>query len=230
MPDSRISPAKPNLATQSTPEWLTYPWPHDLYPARRSLLFVLSGPSGVGKDALISALKQKGYPLHYTVTVTTRPRRPAEVEGVHYHFATPAEFARLREAGELLEWANVSGYEYGTPARQVREALRAGKDVLLKIDVQGAAQVKARVPECVRIFLGPPSMEELLARLSGRGTESGEHLRRKIAATVDEIRAVAGYDYVVVNRAGQLAEAVAHVEAIIQAERLRVRPRECDLG
>ena len=228
--ESTSSEVRANESAGVAPSWLRYPWPADLYPPRRSLLFVLSGPSGVGKDALINALKAEDYPLHYTVTVTTRPPRPGEVHGVSYHFATPAEFAHLREAGELLEWANVHGYEYGTPARQVRKALESGWDTLLKIDVQGAAQVKARVPQGVFIFLGPPSMDELIARLARRGTEAAGYLDRKIRDTYVEMAAVSGYDYVVINREGRLAEAVAQVKAIIEAERLRVRPRECDLG
>lgn len=205
-------------------------WPADLYPPRRSLLFVLSGPSGAGKDAVIDALKAERYPLHYTVTVTTRPRRDHEVPGVSYHFVSPEEFARLRDVGELLEWANVHGFEYGTPVRQVREAMRAGKDALLKIDVQGAAQVKARVPGCVFIFLGPPSMDELARRLAERGTESRESYEQRLRNAAAELRAVVEYDYVVVNRTGRLPEAVAQVKAIVEAERLRVKPRHCDLG
>ncbi len=213
------------------PCWLgSDPWPADLYPPRRSLLIVLSGPSGAGKDAVIERLKAERYPLHYTVTATTRPIRKDEIPGVSYHFVSPEEFARLREGGELLEWANVHGFEYGTPLRQVREALAAGSDTLLKLDVQGAAKVKARVPEAVYIFLGPPSKEELVARLVGRGTESPEGLARRIRNADDELRAVDCYDYLVINRNGRLAEAVARVKAIVEAERHRVRPRECDLG
>ena len=230
MPESTTRQGTTEERDAAQPRWLLDPWPADLYPRRRNLLFVLSGPSGVGKDALISALKTEKYPLHYVVTVTTRPRRETEVDGVSYHFATPLEFARLREAGELLEWANVHGYDYGTPARQVREALQSGWDVLLKIDVQGAAQVKARVPGGVFIFLGPPSVEELVDRLARRGTESAEDLQERIRNASREMQALRNYDYLVVNREGRLPEAVAQVKAIIEAERLRTRPRECDLG
>ncbi len=221
----RRAPAGP-----AAPRWLKEPWPEDLYPPRRSLLFVLSGPSGVGKDAIISALKLEGYPLHFAVTATTRPRRPDETPGVSYSFVEPAEFARLRESGELLEWANVHGYEYGTPRRQVEEALGAGKDVLLKIDVQGAASVRERAPESVLIFVGPATRGELAERLAQRNTEADEYLQRRIRNAEAELRAAGSYDYVVINRQGQLAQAVSQVKAIIEAERLRVRPREVDLG
>ena len=236
MPDSTSRSARLAGDSSAPPQWLRSPWPEDLYPARRPLLLVLSGPSGVGKDAVIRALKAEGYPLHYAITVTSRPRRrktaeqEEEIDGVHYFFATPEEFAQLRDSGQLLEWANVSGYEYGTPKGQVRRALQSGRDVLLKIDVQGAAKVRQSVPGAILIYLGPASRDELVARLKRRGTEQAEHLKRKLEAIDAELRAVGGFDYVVVNREGQLAEAVAQVKSIIEAERLRRCPRECDLG
>lgn len=222
--------ASASRAASERVAWLRDPWPTDLYPRRRALLFVLSGPSGVGKDAIINALKEEGFPFHYTVTATTRERRPNEVDGKHYHFLSAAEFAAMREAGELLEWANVYGKEYGTPKRQVQQALDSGQDVILKIDVQGARQVKARVPNAVFIFVGPASFADLSRRLTNRGTERAANLQTRIDNACVELREVANYDYVVVNRDGRLAEAVADVKAIIQAERLRVRVRDCDLG
>ena len=229
MSDPSSSPGAPSTGAPR-PVWLSDPWPGDLYPPRRPLVFVLSGPSGVGKDAVLAVLKSEGCPLHFTVTMTTRPRRPGEIPGVSYQFVEPAEFARLRDSGELLEWAVVHGYEYGTPRRQVQDALAVGRDVLLKIDVQGAAQVKARAPDCVFVFLGPGSRDELLDRLARRGTETAEDFRRRVADAEPELRAIATFDYVIVNREGRLAEAARLLKAIIEAERLRVRPRHCDLG
>lgn len=198
-------------------------------PAAGGLLFVLSGPSGVGKDALIAALKAQGFPLHYTVTVTTRPRRPAEADGVDYHFVAPAAFDELRAAGELLEWAEVHGHLYGTPRAQVRAALAAGKNVLLKIDVQGAASVRRLVPDAVLIFLAPPSLEALRAQMAQRGTESPEELARRLRDAAAELEQIASYDYLVVNRTGRLAEAVEQVKAIIIAESCRIAPRRAVL-
>ncbi len=195
----------------------------------QGMLFVLSGPSGVGKDSVIRALKAEGFPLQYVVTVTTRPRRPTEVHGRDYFFVSPAEFQRLKDQGRLLEWAVVHGHEYGTPLDQVQAALAAGQDVLLKIDVQGAAQVKRRVPGAVFIFLAPPSLEDLAARLAQRGTESPEALARRLADAQAELQRLREYDYVVINRAGALEMAVAHLKAIITAERLRVQPRRTRL-
>ncbi|MBI2940127.1 MAG: guanylate kinase [Chloroflexi bacterium] len=197
-----------------------------LYPPHRGLLIVLSGPSGVGKDALIAELKRERWPCHFAITTTTRPRRANETDGIHYHFVTPERFASMREGGELLEWAVVHGREYGTPVLRVREALAAGRDVLLKIDVQGADQVRRRVPGALLIFLAPVSMAELIDRLRRRGTESGAELERRIATACDEMRRLPGYDYIVVNREGGLADAVATFKAIVVAEHARVQPRD----
>jgi guanylate kinase len=194
-------------------------------PAGGGLLFVLSGPSGVGKDALIAMLKAQDFPLHYTVTVTTRPARSHEIDGVHYHFVTMAHFTRLRESGELLEWAEVHGHYYGTPKPQVRAALAAGQNVLLKIDVQGAASVRRLVPEAVLIFLAPPSMEALRERIAQRGTEDAAELAVRLRNAEAELAQLADYDYVVINHTGRLAAAAAQVRAIIVAESCRIPPR-----
>jgi guanylate kinase len=195
----------------------------------RGLLFVLSGPSGVGKDSVINRLRQRGIPLHFTVTVTTRPMRPGEVHGINYFFATGEEFERMRREGELLECAVVHGNKYGTPRAQVREALRAGKDVLLKIDVQGAALVRQRVPGAILIFIAPPSVAELIERLEARGTESDGELRTRIRNADSEMADLPNYDYVVVNYRERLDETVDKVVAIITAEHCRVKPRVAEL-
>lgn len=194
-------------------------------PASGGILFVLSGPAGVGKDDLIRALKAQGFPMHYTVTMTTRPRRPSEIDGVHYHFVDNSNvFDELRAAGELLESAEVHGHRYGTPRAQVRAALAAAKNVLLKIDVQGAASVRRLVPEAVLIFLAPPSIEALRERMAQRGTEDAEELARRLRDAAGELAQVASYDYLVVNHTGRLAAAVEQVKAIVVAESCRTVP------
>ncbi len=195
-------------------------------PPRAGILFVLSGPSGVGKDTVINRLKERGLPLHFAITVTTRPKRADEVHGVNYYFSTVADFERMCAAGELLEWAVVHGNYYGTPREQIRQALAAGKDVLLKVDVQGAASVRRNVPGAVLIFLAPPSMTELVERLESRGTESAGELRLRIRNADHEMADLPHYDYVVVNYRERLDETVDKVQAIITAEGCRVKPRQ----
>ena len=198
-------------------------------PPAPPILFVLSGPSGVGKDAVLARLKETGLPLHYTVTATTRPPRPGEVPGVSYHFCSAEEFARLRADNRLLESAEVHGHYYGTPREQVRDALRAGQDVMLKIDVQGAAQIKANVPQAVFIFLAPPSLEHLIGRLHNRGTEAHDEFRRRVRDACREMKRWPDYDYVVVNQEQRLEAAVERVKAIILAEKCRTKPRQIAL-
>jgi len=190
------------------------------------LLIVLSGPSGVGKDVTLKRMKELGYPFHFVVTVTTRPIRPGELNGVDYHFISMEGFQRMLEGGELLEHANVYGHYYGVPKQEVRKALARGEDVVLRIDVQGAATIKRIVPDAVFIFLAPPSMEELIQRLEKRKTESAERLEKRIRIAREEIKALPNYDYVVINRDGRLDETVEQIAAIITAEKCRVRPRK----
>lgn len=205
-------------------------WPYsDLVPARSGLLVVLSGPSGVGKDALIGHLREQGFPFTRVVTATTRAPRPGEVNGRDYWFVSLDEFERWRDDGKLLEWANVYGTPYGTPVAEVRNALDRGEVVLLNIDVQGAAQIKSKVSEAVFIYLGPDSFEELQRRLGQRGTETEEAYQRRLDQARDELCQIPHYDYLVINRRGELACAAARVEAIICAERARIRPRQIQL-
>lgn len=198
-------------------------------PRRRGLLVVLSGPSGVGKDVAIHRLKEQGFAISYVVTATTRARREGEREGVNYFFLTREQFQGMIERDELLEWSWVHGNLYGPPIQQVREKLDAGADVLLKIDVQGAAKVKARSSDALFIFLAPPSIEDLVKRLHERKTESDAELKLRIANAYKEMEALPEYDYVVVNREGQLDQAVDDIRAIITAERLRVHPRHAEI-
>lgn len=175
---------------------------------------MIAGPSGVGKGTLVRRLTQRLPRLRVSVSATTRPPRPGERDGVEYRFVTEEEFSRLIEAGELLEWADVFGHRYGTPAGPVREALAAGEDVVLEIDVQGAHQVRSREPEAVLILIEPPSMEELERRLRARGTEDGERLAERLATAERELAQREVFDHVVVN--DELERAVDRLVAIIQ--------------
>ena len=189
------------------------------------LLFVLSGPSGVGKDTAIERLKVLHFNIYHVITATTRKIRPGEVHGVDYFFHTIDEFTRLRANNELLEWALVHDNLYGTPRAQVREELARGNDVLLKIDVQGARQVKSKVPNAIFLFLAPPSIDELVARLKLRQTESETEQLRRVQNAYIEMEAVDSYDYVVVNHDSRLDDAVHQIGCIIEAERCRVHRR-----
>jgi guanylate kinase len=189
--------------------------------AAGAMLVIVSGPSGVGKDSVIEALRRepRDPDYHYVVTCTTRPRRQYEVDGVHYHFLEPAEFARLRDGGELLEANEVHGNWYGTPRADVRGALRHGHDVILKIDVQGAAMVKQTVPEALLIFLVPPSLEDLFGRLQARATESADELDVRQRNAALELARQEDYDYVVVNETGQIERTARRIHEIILDEK-----------
>ncbi len=193
------------------------------------LLIVISGPSGVGKDSVVQALKGRGLPFHFVVTATTRPPRPNEVHGEDYFFVSKEEFARMIEADELIEYAIVYNDYKGIPKQQVREALASGKDVIMRLDVQGAATVRKLAPEAVLIFLTTRNEEELVARLNKRKSDSAEDLSLRIATARQELKRAAEFDYGVVNADGQLDEAVEAVIAIIRAEHHRIHPRRVSL-
>ena len=186
------------------------------------VLVVLSGPSGVGKDATLQAMQEGGAPFYFVVTATTRPRRPNEVDGVDYHFVSIGEFAEMIDNGELLEYSIVYGDYKGIPKRHVRAALASGQDVIMRIDVQGAAKIRKLIPEVVTIFLTAESEEELVRRLNARKTEAPDQLKMRIATARQEIKRLAEFDYVVVNRESHLNETVDHVLSIIAAEKSRV--------
>lgn len=190
------------------------------------LLVVVSGPSGAGKDALIDRMKEQDMPFHFVVTATTRPKRPDEVEGVDYIFVSMSEFAEMIERQELLEYAIVYGDYKGIPKQQVRDALSSGKDVVMRVDVQGAATVRRLAPEAVLIFLTASSEEELVTRLHSRKTESHEQLRIRVATSRQEMKRLREFDYVVVNHQDRLDDAVADVESIIKSEHRRTQPRQ----
>ncbi len=198
-------------------------------PEPAALLVVISGPSGVGKDSVLRGLKARGLPFCFVPTMNTRPRRPDEVDGIDYIFVKTEQFVTLLEQGELLEHAVVYGDYKGIPKRPIREALNSGQDVVLRVDVQGAATLKRLVPEAVFIFLIAPNEEELVRRLSNRRTESPEGLRIRIVTAREEMQRIPEFDYVVVNHADRLEEAVQDVIGIIRAEHCRVRPRKVSL-
>lgn len=195
----------------------------------RPLLIVLSGPSGVGKDAVLTGMKASGYPLNYITTLTTRPQRPSEEDNVDYHFVATDKFQEMIERGKLLERAKVYGNWYGVPKEAVKQALDRGEDVMVKVDIQGAASIKKILPQAVFIFLMPPSMEELFKRLKQRRTESPLALDLRLKRAEEEIKQLHLFDYVVVNWWDEVARAVSDIEAIITAEKCRVNPREIAL-
>ena len=202
---------------------------HSPHPPARPLLIVLSGLSGAGKDAVLSRMRQSGYPLTYITTMTTRPRRTKERDNIDYHFISRERFREMIERGELLEWANVYGNLYGVPKESVKQALDRGQDTIVKVDVQGAAAIKKISPQAVFIFLTPPSIEELVQRLKQRRTESPSDLALRARTAEEELKQLPMFDYIIINRQGEIERAVSEIEAIITAEKCRVNPREIAL-
>ena len=192
------------------------------------LLIVLSGPSGVGKDAALNALKLLDRPWHFVVTATTRPQRPGEQDGIDYIFLETAAFLEMKEQDELLECAQVYGNWYGVPRSQVSQGLKEGKDVILKVDVQGADTVRKLATEALFIFMVPGSFDELRDRLTQRMTERPSEIDLRLSIAWSELGRVAEYDYRVVNRDDQLEQVIAEIDAIITAEKCRVHPRKVD--
>ena len=188
--------------------------------ARRGLLLVLSSPSGAGKTTLSRALLKADPGIAISVSVTTRPPRPGEVDGRDYIFRDQAAFERMRDAGELLEWASVHGNLYGTPKAAVMDLLAAGRDVLFDIDWQGAQQLKKRAPEeLVRVFILPPSAATLEQRLKTRAQDDAAVVARRLAAASAEIAHWAEYEYVIINE--DVGVSLTGLRAILAAERLR---------
>jgi len=180
------------------------------------ILFILSGPSGVGKGTVRRELFERANDLAYSISMTTRKMRPGEAEGVDYFYKTNDEFEQMIEAGQLLEYARFVNNYYGTPRKYVEDTLQDGKDVFLEIEVQGAVQVKENFPEGVFIFLFPPSLEELKNRIVERGTESQELVLKRLKEAQKEIDMMDAYDYVVVN--DDVDAAVTKIQSIIQSE------------
>jgi guanylate kinase len=192
---------------------------------RQPLLIVISGPSGVGKDTVLQRMKERNVAMHFVVTATTRPARTGEVNGVDYIFVSNDQFAEMIEANELLEYAIVYGDYKGIPKQQVRDAMSSGKDVIMRIDVQGAATIRKLCPDALLIFLTAFTEEELVQRLMARKTETPEGLKLRIATARKEMKRISEFDYCVFNPEFHMDTAVDTVLAIIEAEHNRVNPR-----
>jgi guanylate kinase len=190
------------------------------------LLIVISGPSGVGKDTIIQRMKERNLPFQFVVTATTRPPRPNEVHGKDYFFYSHDEFAEMIEKGQLLEYAIVYNDYKGIPRAQVSDALASGKDVVMRLDVQGSETIRKLYPEALMIFLSPQDEAEMVNRLQERKTETPEGLKLRIATARQEMTHVKSFDYVVINRELHLDETVDTITSIIVAEHHKVKPRQ----
>ncbi|MBL8103792.1 MAG: guanylate kinase [Anaerolineales bacterium] len=193
------------------------------------LLIVISGPSGVGKDSVVQRMIERSFPFHFVVTATTRKKRENEIHGKDYWFVSKDEFARMIEENELIEYAIVYGDYKGIPKAQVREALASGKDVIMRLDVQGAESVRKLAPEALLIFITCESEEELERRLRERKTETADSLSLRIATARKEFQRLDAFDYVIVNQDFHLDDTVDKVRAIIAAEHLHVHHRKVAL-
>ncbi len=194
----------------------------DASAAGRGVLLVVAGPSGGGKGTMIAGLRERHPRIEWSVSYTTRQPRAGEVPGQDYHFVGQAEFRRMMRDGELLEWAMVHGtHFYGTPREPVEEALRAGRDVVLEIDYQGARSVRQAMPEAVLVFVAPPSAAALGERLEGRSTESEDAVERRLRSARTEFRHIGMFQYLIVN--DDLGCAIDALEAVFRAEKQRLR-------
>ena len=191
---------------------------------QRGFLLILSGPSGAGKNTVLDAVRERCPELLYSVSATTRPPRPLEQDGRDYLFLSRDEFERRKEAGDFLEWAEFCGHYYGTPLAYVRDSLERGQVVVMDIDIQGARQVKRKMPEAIFVFLLPPTMAELENRLRGRSSDSDAAIKNRLDKALMELRAGIEYDYVIRN--DEIDNAATKLQAIITAERCRVRRSE----
>lgn len=183
------------------------------------LLLVVSGPAGVGKGSVCKILRSENPNLYYSVSLTTRSPRPGERDGVDYWFVREEQFMKLRDEGSLLEWASVHGNYYGTPALEVKEAIKEGRDVILEIDTEGARQIRRNTNKGAFVFILPPTMQDLLKRIHKRGANTPEEIQRRFAAAYRELEELGHYDYAVIN--DEIQAAAAHIAAIISAEKCR---------
>jgi len=194
-------------------------------PKSGPLLIVISGPSGAGKDSVVQHMKERGLPFHFVVTATNRPKRAGEVHGRDYFFLTSEQFARMIENNELMEHSIVYGDHKGIPREQVQQALASGKDVVMRLDVQGAETIRKLVPEALLIFITTETEQDLVDRLRMRDSETADERAIRIATARNELRRVEAFDYLIVNQDDRLDETVDKVRSIIEAEHLKVRPR-----
>lgn len=196
---------------------------------RRPRVFIISGPSGVGKDSVIDRLRELESDTHFAVTATTRPQRDREIDGTHYFFLAEQEFENWVADGEFLEFATVYGQRYGVPKSPVRAAIQRGQDVIIKIDVQGAAAVRALIPDSIGIFIAPESMDSLHLRLSARKTDDPIVLARRFEEARHELLRAHEFDYVVFNETNGLLRAVEDISAIIRAVRSEIRQPQIEI-
>ncbi len=203
--------------------------PEKLQGKQRPMIVVLSGPSGVGKDAILERMAELKYPYHFVITATTREPRPGEVDGVNHYFVDQERFQKLIDSNELLEHAEVYGNMYGVPKQQVKEALAAGRHVMIRVDVQGAARIRQLVKDVLLIFIMPPDLQSLQVRLEDRGTDALEAITERRAKAINEINDAEWFDVSVVNHDDQLDEAVREVINVIDAESERDSPRDFNL-
>lgn len=196
---------------------------------RRPHVFIISGPSGVGKDSVIDRLRERESDTHFAVTATTRPRRETETDGVHYFFLTDRQFAEWVANGEFMEFATVYEHRYGVPRSPVRAALERGQDVVIKIDVQGAAAIRTLIPDSTGIFISPESMHSLHLRLSARKTDDPVGLAQRFEEARHELLRANEFDYIVFNKTNGLLRAVEDISAIIRAVRSEIRQPEIAL-
>ena len=189
------------------------------------LVVVISGPSGVGKDALLERMAKLGYDYHFTITATTRTPRTGELDGVNHYFVSETRFQEMRDNDELLESAQVYGNFYGVPKKQVNQALADGKNVLIRVDVQGAARLRSVMPHALFIFVLPPSLESLRQRLTDRGVNSKDEMQTRLAAARNELQEADSFDYRIVNEEGELDSTVQNLRDIIEREMLQQSTR-----
>lgn len=187
---------------------------------KRGLLFIISGPAGSGKGTIVSRVRELA-DFYFSVSATTREARPAEVDGVHYHFIDKATFDKMVESGEMLEHAVYVGNDYGTPIAPVKQALAEGQNIILDIEVQGAFQVKEKMPEAILVFVMPPDYETLLHRIRGRGTESEAVIAKRMGKARTELALFEKYDYVIVNKENGVEEAAKDFLTILKAESMK---------
>ena len=193
------------------------------------LLIVISGPSGVGKDATLDKMKKASLPYHYIVTATTRPKRSGEKDGVDYWFISEDKFRQMVKKNQFLEWAKVYGNYYGVPKHKIKEALKQGLDTVVKVDVQGAANIKKVLPDALLIFLMPPSSEELTNRLNQRHGSSSTDLDVRLGKAQEEMESLPIFDYVITNYTDNLDLAAAQINAAVTAAKSRIKPRAISL-
>jgi guanylate kinase len=193
------------------------------------LLIVISGPSGVGKDATLDKMKKTGLPYHYIVTATTRPKRSGEKDGVDYWFISEDKFRQMVKKNQFLEWAKVYGNYYGVPKQKIKEALKQGLDTVVKVDVQGAATIKKVLPDALLIFLMPPSSEELTNRLKQRYASSSTDLDVRIGKAQEEMESLPIFDYVITNYTDNLDLTATQINTAVTAAKSRTKPRPINL-